>query len=173
MRLDELEPEAVAAWFGKKVAERLSPASVNVLHVVLGSMFKPARQWKVPGAEVNPLRAIPHFGVDNAREPYLTAAETERVKAAIEVSPNRQLRCIIPLLLLTGAPLVLYGPDVEADVPTAGSNVAFDASHRARSPAWGLRDTADVKDVALRAGFAFAEQRAMPAHNLMRLFRKA
>lgn len=103
MRLDELEPEAIAAWFGKKVEEGLSPASVNFLHVVLGYMFKLARQWKVPGAEVNPLGAIPHFKVDNARERYLTAAETERVKAAIEASPNRQLRFIIPLLLLTGA----------------------------------------------------------------------
>ncbi|WP_150294608.1 site-specific integrase [Sphingobium estronivorans] len=103
MRLDELEPEAIAAWFRKKVEEGLSPASVNFLHVVLGYMFKLAAQWKIPGAEVNPLGTIPHFQANNARERYLTAAETERVKAAIEASPNRQLRFIVPLLLLTGA----------------------------------------------------------------------
>lgn len=103
MRLDELEPEAIAAWFRKKVEEGLSPASVNFLHVVLGYMFKLAVQWKIPGAEVNPLASIPHFEANNARERYLTAAETERVKAAIEASPNPQLRFIVPLLLLTGA----------------------------------------------------------------------
>lgn len=103
MRLDELEPEAIAAWFRKKVEDGLSPASVNFLHVVMGYMFKLAAQWKIPGAEVNPLGTIPHFQANNARERYLTAAETERVKAAIEASPNRQLRFIVPLLLLTGA----------------------------------------------------------------------
>lgn len=103
MRLDEMEPEAIAAWFRKKVEDGLSPASVNFLHVVLGYMFKLAAQWKIPGAEVNPLVTIPHFEANNARDRYLTAAETERVKAAIEASPNRQLRFIVPLLLLTGA----------------------------------------------------------------------
>lgn len=75
-------------------------------------------------------------------------------------------------LLATGAPLILYGPYIEPDVPTAASNLAFDASLRARDPAWGLRDTDTVKRVAAEAGFAFAERRAMPANNLMLLFRR-
>ena len=76
-------------------------------------------------------------------------------------------------LLPVGAPLILYGPYVEAGVPTAESNRAFDASLRARNPEWGLRYTGAVKDAALRAGFILAERRAMPANNLMLLFRKA
>lgn len=75
-------------------------------------------------------------------------------------------------LLLPGAPLMLYGPYIESDVPTAESNRAFDASLRSRNPAWGLRDTAAVKAAAADAGFAFAERRAMPANNLMLLFRR-
>ena len=75
-------------------------------------------------------------------------------------------------LLATGAPLILYGPYIEPDVPTAASNLAFDASLRARDPAWGLRDTDAVKRVAAEVGFAFAERRAMPANNLMLLFRR-
>lgn len=75
-------------------------------------------------------------------------------------------------LLPSGAPLILYGPYVEADVQTAESNVAFDASLRARNPDWGLRDTTDVKEAAAAAGLAFAERRAMPANNLMLLFRR-
>ena len=75
-------------------------------------------------------------------------------------------------LLPAGAPLILYGPYVEPDVPTAESNRAFDASLRTRNPAWGLRDTGAVKAAAVAAGLRFAERRAMPANNLMLLFRR-
>ncbi len=76
-------------------------------------------------------------------------------------------------LLARAAPLILYGPYIEPGVPTADSNQAFDASLRARDPAWGLRDTDAVRAAATAAGFAFAERRAMPANNLMLLFRRA
>lgn len=75
-------------------------------------------------------------------------------------------------LLRTGAPLILYGPYVELNVPTADSNIAFDASLRARDPAWGLRNIDDVKAAAADAGLTFMERRAMPANNLMLLFRR-
>lgn len=75
-------------------------------------------------------------------------------------------------LLASGAPLILYGPYIEPDIPTAASNLAFDASLRVRNPAWGLRDTDTVGRAAAEAGFAFAERRAMPANNLMLLFRR-
>ena len=75
-------------------------------------------------------------------------------------------------LLAPGAPLILYGPYIEPDAPTATSNLAFDASLRARDPAWGLRDTDTVIGAAAAAGFAFVERRAMPANNLMLLFRR-
>lgn len=75
-------------------------------------------------------------------------------------------------LLAPGAPLILYGPYVEPDVPTAESNLAFDASLRARNPAWSLRDTDAVKAAAGNAGLSFAERRPMPANNLMLLFRR-
>ena len=75
-------------------------------------------------------------------------------------------------LLPPGAPLILYGPYIEPDVPTADSNIAFDASLRARDPAWGLRQIDDVKASATAAGLAFAERRTMPANNLMLLFRR-
>ncbi|WP_447758890.1 DUF938 domain-containing protein [Sphingopyxis fribergensis] len=75
-------------------------------------------------------------------------------------------------LLAPGAPLILYGPYVEPGVPTAESNSAFDASLRSRNRAWGLRHTDELKAAATDAGFAFAERRAMPANNLMLLFRR-
>lgn len=75
-------------------------------------------------------------------------------------------------MLAPGAPLILYGPYVEPDVPIATSNLGFDASLRARNPAWGLRDTEVVKAAASAAGLVFTERRAMPANNLMLLFRR-
>ncbi len=72
-------------------------------------------------------------------------------------------------LLASGAPLVLYGPYIEPNVPTADSNIDFDASLRMRDPAWGLRNVDDVKVAAAAAGLALAERRVMPANNLILL----
>ena len=75
-------------------------------------------------------------------------------------------------VLSAGAPLILYGPYIEDDVETAPSNLAFDRSLKERNPEWGLRNLDEVKAAAAGAGFEFAERRAMPANNLMLLFRR-
>ena len=71
------------------------------------------------------------------------------------------------------APLVLYGPYIEADVATAPSNLAFDESLKARDPRWGLRDLADVDALAASHGFGRTRRVAMPANNLMLVYRKS
>jgi hypothetical protein len=63
--------------------------------------------------------------------------------------------------------LITYGPYLEDEVPTAASNLAFDADLRARDPAWGLRRRADVEREAARAGLALIERVQMPANNLL------
>ncbi|MEN9628514.1 MAG: hypothetical protein RJA10_1741 [Pseudomonadota bacterium] len=63
--------------------------------------------------------------------------------------------------------LVTYGPYLEDGVPTAPSNLAFDADLRLRNPAWGLRLLADVKQQAHAAGLHLRERVAMPANNLL------
>lgn len=75
-------------------------------------------------------------------------------------------------LLPVGAPLILYGPYREANVPTASSNEAFDASLRARDPQWGLRLAEDVDDLARSHGFVRTARQAMPANNLMLVYRR-
>jgi SAM-dependent methyltransferase len=70
------------------------------------------------------------------------------------------------------APLILYGAYRRAGVPTAPSNAAFDASLKARNPAWGLRDLAAVQAEAERNGLRFGRLWEMPANNLVLLFRK-
>lgn len=68
--------------------------------------------------------------------------------------------------LKPGGGLFLYGPFRRADVATAPSNEAFDASLRARNPAWGLRDLEAVAELAAAAGFAAPRVEPMPANNL-------
>ncbi len=63
--------------------------------------------------------------------------------------------------------LVLYGPYLQDDVPTAASNLAFDADLRARNPAWGLRRLADVLVQAGAAGLRLQERVALPSNNLL------
>ena len=75
-------------------------------------------------------------------------------------------------LLRPGAPFVLYGPYKRGGRHTTPSNEAFDASLRARDPAWGVRDLDDVTTLAQRYGFDCAEIVAMPANNLTVAFRR-
>ena len=69
--------------------------------------------------------------------------------------------------------LLTYGPYVEDDVPTAPSNLAFDADLRQRNPAWGLRRLADVMQQAQAAGLHLRERVAMPANNLLLVWARA
>jgi SAM-dependent methyltransferase len=69
--------------------------------------------------------------------------------------------------LAPGGVLVTYGPYLEDDVPTAPSNAVFDASLRARDPAWGIRALRDVRAEAQRAGLVLRRRHAMPANNLL------
>lgn len=75
-------------------------------------------------------------------------------------------------VLPMGAPLILYGPYRRRGIPTAPSNEAFDASLRARDPAWGLRTIEDVSDVARAHLFALDRLIDMPANNLLLIFRR-
>jgi SAM-dependent methyltransferase len=75
-------------------------------------------------------------------------------------------------VLSPGGILYLYGPFKENGRHTAPSNAAFDASLRARNPDWGVRDLADVTELAVRNGFELVETVAMPANNLSVVFRR-
>jgi hypothetical protein len=75
--------------------------------------------------------------------------------------------------LIAGAPLILYGPYLEADVETAPSNLAFDRSLKERKAEWGLRNVADVDRVAADFGFGRTLRVEMPANNLMLIYCKS
>lgn len=75
-------------------------------------------------------------------------------------------------LLGPGAPLVTYGP-YRIDGRTAPSNEEFDASLRARDPAWGVRDVRDLEPAAAAVGLHLVEVVAMPANNHTLVFRRS
>ena len=82
---------------------RLSHASTNKLVVLLRYMFNLAIRWRTAGVVTNPTAAQQLKKLANHRERFLSAAETQTLLTAVNQSPNRVLKYIIPFLLLTGA----------------------------------------------------------------------
>ena len=74
-------------------------------------------------------------------------------------------------LLRASGLLHIYGPFKVGGSFTSPSNADFDASLRARNPAWGIRDLETVIDSAAAVGFAGPAVRDMPANNLSVSFR--
>ncbi len=105
----------------------------------------------------------------------LAAADAVLCINMIHISPWPATKGLIrgcAKLLRKGAPLYLYGPYRRADVITAPSNEAFDASLKSRNPEWGLRDLEAVAELARAEGFSAPEITEMPANNLSVVFRR-
>lgn len=75
-------------------------------------------------------------------------------------------------LLHRGGILFLYGPYKREGRHTAPSNEGFDQWLKARDPAFGVRDLADVTALGEDNGFALREIVEMPANNLCVVFAK-
>lgn len=178
----------LADWLPQQglVLEIASGSGEHITH--FAAQF-PALNWQPSDPDTGALASIRAWSADagltNVAEPLpLDAAmgdwPLDRVDALlcinmVHISPwaaTLGLFAGAARLLSRDAPLILYGPYIEDDVPTAPSNAAFDADLRARNPDWGLRMRDAVIGAAQHAGFAFAERRAMPANNLMLLFRR-
>jgi SAM-dependent methyltransferase len=72
--------------------------------------------------------------------------------------------------LRTGGVLYLYGPYQINGRHAAQSNRDFDVWLRTQNAQWGVRDLAEVRDLAQRHGFSLAETIPMPANNLSVIF---
>jgi integrase len=102
LHLDQLRQEEVVEWLNSKVVAGYAQATVNRWQVILSHMMRLAKLWKVPGAETNPLEGVKQKDPHNRKERFLNAAETQRLKRAVDDSPNPMLKYIVALLLLTG-----------------------------------------------------------------------
>ena len=74
-------------------------------------------------------------------------------------------------LLAPDGLLFIYGPFKVYGAIEPESNARFDAALRAKDPEWGYREVADIIQEANTLGLTLEEQRAMPANNLMLIFR--
>ncbi len=67
--------------------------------------------------------------------------------------------------------LYLYGPFARDGRHTSEGNLNFDASLRAQSPDWRIRDLADVEALGAQHGMDLSQVVEMPANNLSLVFR--
>jgi hypothetical protein len=72
--------------------------------------------------------------------------------------------------LPAGGKLILYGPWLRDGVPTAPSNLAFDADLRQRNPEWGLRRVEDLARAA--RDFERPAETEMPANNIILVLKR-
>ncbi|HYE43892.1 MAG TPA: DUF938 domain-containing protein [Caulobacteraceae bacterium] len=179
-----------------KVLRRHLPAGGLVLELAAGTgehavhfaRALPGLSWQPTDPDPQALAAIAAWreeaGLPNLLEPIRLDATrswpVERAAAVVcinmvHISPwgaTEGLMAGAARVLPVGGVLYLYGPYREADVPTAPSNEAFDASLKARNPAWGLRDREAVETLAQAHGLDRIERVEMPANNLSLVFRR-
>ncbi|WP_425988868.1 DUF938 domain-containing protein [Afipia sp. DC4300-2b1] len=167
----------------------LEIASGSGEHVVHFARAFPGLTFQPSDPEDAALQSIAAWtkdsGLPNIRPPVVldassghwpvTAADAILCINMIHISPWQATTGLIrgaAKLMRIGAPLYLYGPYRRADVVTAPSNEAFDASLKSRNPEWGLRDLEAVAEVARAEGFSAPAITEMPTNNLSVVFRR-
>jgi SAM-dependent methyltransferase len=75
-------------------------------------------------------------------------------------------------VLVSDGLLFLYGPFRKGGMHTGPGNAAFDADLRAHNPSWGVRDLDEITALAAGHGLESRERLAMPANNLVVVFRR-
>lgn len=167
----------------------LEIASGTGEHAVFFARRFPNLRWQPSDADPEALASITAWrdegGADNLLVPLTLDAQgidwpVERADAIVcinmvHISPwaaTAGLFAGAARLLADGAPLILYGPYLEAGVETAATNLEFDASLRSRHPEWGLRTVAAVNELAQRNGFARTARHTLPANNIILVYRQ-
>ena len=165
----------------------LELASGSGEHAVHFAQAFPQLEWQPSDPDPEALLSIEAWradsGLANLREPVIldAAAATWPVEQAnavlninmVHISPWEAALGLLDgaaRVLGTGGKLILYGPWIVEGLPTAPSNLAFDADLRQRNPAWGLRKVEDFAGQAEKRALLLADQREMPANNRMLLF---
>jgi len=173
------------------------PASGTVLEIASGTGEHaahfaerfPALDWQPSDIHDDALASIRGWreasGLPNLREPLVLDASSSGWPIAkadavlsinmVHISPWASALGLLDgaaRLLPQGAPLILYGPWLKHGVPTAPSNLDFDADLKRRNPDWGLRSVELFAGAAGERDLGLEETRAMPANNLMLLLRR-
>jgi cyclopropane fatty-acyl-phospholipid synthase-like methyltransferase len=180
--------EVLAEWLPESGLV-LEIASGTGEHATYFAERFPDLDWQPTDVHPEALGSIEHWreasGLQNVRPPLVLDASAADwpVQSAdavlsinmVHISPWASALGLLAgasRLLPSGAPLILYGPWLSETIPTAASNLDFDADLKRRNPEWGLRKVEDFAKAGEEHGFSLLETRAMPANNLMLLLRR-
>jgi hypothetical protein len=156
-------------------------------HVVHFAAGMPGWTWQPSDPDPDALASIAawraHAGLPNVRAPLrldvmtlpwpVTSVDAIYCANMLHIAPWAACAALMSGAaqhLSSDGLLVTYGPYVVDGVPTAPSNLAFDADLRSRNPQWGLRRLDAVLAQAHACGFVLHERVAMPANNLTLVF---
>ncbi len=102
LHLDQVTPEKIIEVHQGLRQQGYALATCNRLPIMMKTIYNLCQRQKVPGSLPNPAHGVQLFQVNNARERYLTPEEIQRLREALELSENPQLKFIVPLLLFLG-----------------------------------------------------------------------
>lgn len=102
LRMSDITHEQIGTVIDK-AKSKLAHSTCNRLVVLLRYIFNLAIKWETPGVTKNPTANYSLKQSAVFRERYLSAQEVQRLLAELNCSLNRQLKYIVPFLLLTGA----------------------------------------------------------------------
>ena len=179
--------DVLAAWLPASGLV-LEIASGTGEHVIYFAERFAALEWQPSDIHPDALESIAAWRsasqVKNVRSPIILDAAShawpiDRADAIlsinmVHISPWQSALGLLDganRLLRADAPLILYGPWIKEGVPTAPSNLDFDADLKRRDPDWGLRKVDDFAAAAGERNLYLVETRAMPANNMMLLLR--
>ena len=126
----------------------------------------------------------PPIAIDASSPHWLVESDGYILKQPIRAIVNINMIHIAPLaaclglfagaerILPNGGILYLYGPFKRDGVHTSMSNEAFDLSLQSQNPEWGVRDLAEVTEMAMERQLKLQQVVQMPANNLSVVFEK-
>ena len=101
-RLAEITLDDMQCFYRADLTRGAARGSANRRIILMRYLFNLAIKWGTPGVTHNPAREVELVDPQNTRERFLCSAEMARLQEAVESSPNKLLRFIVPALLLTG-----------------------------------------------------------------------
>lgn len=185
--------EPLAEVLAEELPDRglvLEVASGSGEHAVFLARQFPALEWQPSDVDPEALASVEAWAAEAAVANLRPAIALDAAQANWPIAAADAVLCVNMVhispwsaavglftgagrILTSGAPLMLYGPFIEPGRETAPSNLAFDQSLKRRNSEWGLRNTADLDALAADHGLRRAARHAMPANNLVLVYRRS